>query len=206
MAQGGADVRYWYEKLGYCVAAVSEGLLNENGQEFGSTGKAELDAFGHARKGDVLGVLADAIKAELGLTARLDKPGYLQRSFGDLMSPEDREKLSRRSAAFARRWRANRTRWKRCCEARSRLVIETVKRADEVSNVERKLPMRSLTLKAWRDRWLYQLRSPADRRAAHTLCPPANTSRKARRALTPNGDWSEARGLRSSPFVCIAGR
>ena len=142
VAQVVADVHYWYEKLGYCVAAVSEGLLNENREEFGSTGKVELDAFGHARKGDVLGVLADAIKAELGLTARLDKPGYLQRSFGELMSPVDREEAYRAGRAAVRAALAGESD-KMVTLLRQpgpTYAIETgLAPLDEVANVERKL-------------------------------------------------------------------
>lgn len=143
VAQVIADVRHWYEKLGYCVVAVSEGLLDENGQEFGSTGQVERDAFGHARKGDVLGVLADAIKAELGLTARLDKPGYLQRSFGELMSPVDREEAYRVGRAAVRAALAGESD-KMVTLLRQpgpTYAIETgLAPLDEVANVERKLP------------------------------------------------------------------
>jgi len=87
-----ADVRYWYEKLGHCVVAVSEGMRNEQGEEIGSgAGEVELDAFGHARKGGVVETLEEVIKAELGLRVREDKPGYLQRSCASLASSVDRE-------------------------------------------------------------------------------------------------------------------
>jgi ATP-dependent phosphofructokinase / diphosphate-dependent phosphofructokinase len=86
------DVGYWYRKIGYCVVAVSEGLKDDKGAEFGSArGKAEVDAFGHARKGGVLEILEEALKESLGIRARCDKPGYLQRSFGALMSSVDRD-------------------------------------------------------------------------------------------------------------------
>ncbi|MCD6519662.1 MAG: 6-phosphofructokinase, partial [Anaerolineae bacterium] len=51
----------------------------------------EVDAFGHKQKGGVVDFLAAAIKEKLGIRARFDKPGYLQRSFAELMSPVDRE-------------------------------------------------------------------------------------------------------------------
>ena len=87
-----ADVRYWYEKLGYCVLAVSEGMRNERGEDIGTGfGKVELDAFGHARKGGVVETLEEAIRSGLGLRVRHDKPGYLQRSCASLASPVDRE-------------------------------------------------------------------------------------------------------------------
>jgi 6-phosphofructokinase 1 len=86
------DVHYWYNKLGHCVIAVSEGLKDDRGEEFGKgRGRAEVDAFGHAAKGGVLEYLEEVLKKSLNLRARLDKPGYLQRSYGELMSPVDRE-------------------------------------------------------------------------------------------------------------------
>jgi len=86
------DVRRCYESYGYCVVAVSEGMKNEKGEEFGSgVGPVEVDAFGHKQKGGVVDFLAAAIKEKLGIRARFDKPGYLQRSFAELMSPVDRE-------------------------------------------------------------------------------------------------------------------
>ena len=86
------DVRACYERYGYCVAAVSEGLRDERGEEFPTAnGSAEVDAFGHKRAGGVGEILAGAIKESLGMTARYDRPGYLHRSFAELMSPVDRE-------------------------------------------------------------------------------------------------------------------
>lgn len=87
------DVRHWYRRLGYCVVAVSEGVKNEKGEEFtlSSGGRVEVDAFGHVRKGGVIEFLSEVLKESLGISIRSDKPGYLQRSFGELMSPVDRE-------------------------------------------------------------------------------------------------------------------
>ncbi len=92
LAQIVADVRRCYEQYGYCVAAVSEGLRDEHGKELTSNaGPVEVDAFGHARKGPVVDTIAAAIKEAIGITVRIDKPSYLQRSFGELMSSVDRE-------------------------------------------------------------------------------------------------------------------
>jgi len=87
-----ADVRYWYEKIGYCVIAASEGMRNEKGEDIGAgLGQGELDAFGHTRKGGVVETLEQVIKAEFGFSARIDKPNYLQRSCASLASSVDRE-------------------------------------------------------------------------------------------------------------------
>ncbi len=86
------DVRAVYERHGYCVAAVSEGVKDPSGKELADmAGPVEVDAFGHKALGDVVDTIAVAIREKLGLRARLDKPGYLQRSFAELASPVDRE-------------------------------------------------------------------------------------------------------------------
>ncbi len=85
------DVRYWLGKIGYCVLAVSEGLKDDKGEDMGASQSKEVDAFGHPRKGGVAEYLEALIKEKLKVTPRLDKPGYLQRSCGELMSSVDRE-------------------------------------------------------------------------------------------------------------------
>ena len=61
------DVQAVYDQYGYCVAAVSEGLLNTDGVSYGETGA--VDAFGHAAKGGVVEAIA-AIIAEDSAAAR----------------------------------------------------------------------------------------------------------------------------------------
>jgi ATP-dependent phosphofructokinase / diphosphate-dependent phosphofructokinase len=140
-----ADVGYWYRKLGYCVVAVSEGLKDDKGAELGSArGKAEVDAFGHARKGGVLEVLEEALKESLGIRARCDKPGYLQRSFGALMSSVDRDE------AYA----VGRAAVRAAVAAHTDKMVTLVRRPgveytcdtglaplSQIANVERKLPV-----------------------------------------------------------------
>ncbi|MGM0401954.1 MAG: 6-phosphofructokinase [Chloroflexota bacterium] len=86
------DVEETYEKYGTCVIAVSEGFRDDEGREFGTLGDSfETDAFGHKRKGGVASTLTSALQQHLDMLPRFDKPGYLQRSFGELASPVDRE-------------------------------------------------------------------------------------------------------------------
>ncbi|MBC7235914.1 MAG: 6-phosphofructokinase [Chloroflexi bacterium] len=86
------DVRTAYERHGYCVAAVSEGVKDPSGRELGETAApGDVDAFGHKALGGAVDVIAEAIRAKIGIRARMDKPGYLQRSFAELMSSVDRE-------------------------------------------------------------------------------------------------------------------
>jgi len=87
-----ADVKACLDRHGYCVAALSEGLVDENGDPLGAAGREEVkDAFGHVRKGGVVETIEAAIQSDLKMTARYDKPNYLQRSMAELMSPVDRE-------------------------------------------------------------------------------------------------------------------
>jgi len=86
------DVKEWYDRLGYCVVAVSEGLKDPDGQPLAlRSDTGEVDAFGHARLGGVVDLLEQAVTEAYGLSARYDKPGYLQRSFAILQSSVDRE-------------------------------------------------------------------------------------------------------------------
>jgi 6-phosphofructokinase 1 len=97
-----ADVKRCMDAYGYCVAAISEGAKDSTGKEFGKNGPVEKDAFGHERKGGGIDYLAALIKEELGITVRLDKPGYLQRSFGETMSSVDREEAYQAGRAAVR--------------------------------------------------------------------------------------------------------
>ena len=92
LEQIAADVKACYEKYGFCVAAISEGLTDESGMRIRSShGPIEVDAFGHEEQGGVVLTIVDEIKYRLGIRPRYDKPGYLHRSFAELMSPVDRE-------------------------------------------------------------------------------------------------------------------
>ena len=86
------DVATRCDDYGYCIVALSEGVSREDGEPLAqSEGPVEVDAFGHARKEGVVEYVAAAIKDATGITARFDKPAYLQRSFAELQSPVDRE-------------------------------------------------------------------------------------------------------------------
>ena len=87
-----SDVKACYDEHGFCVVAVSEGLVDESDEPLGSAGQPVIkDAFGHVRKGAVVETIAEQIRGELGLIARFDKPNYLQRSFAETMSSVDRD-------------------------------------------------------------------------------------------------------------------
>jgi len=86
------DVEEAYRRYGYVVIALSEGVVNEKGEPFGGEfAPKEVDAFGHVLKGGASDAAASLIKAELGLSTRIDKPNYLYRSFSLAVSEVDRE-------------------------------------------------------------------------------------------------------------------
>ena len=86
------DVEDAYRRYGYVVIALSEGVVNEKGEPFGGEfAPKEVDAFGHVLKGGASDAAASIIKAELGLSTRIDKPNYLYRSFSLAVSEVDRE-------------------------------------------------------------------------------------------------------------------
>ena len=74
-------VRECLKRLGRCVMAVCEGVKNEKGEYLaeigGSFGK---DTFGHQQLGGVGEYLANFIEHEIGVKARRNKPGPLQRN------------------------------------------------------------------------------------------------------------------------------
>ena len=85
------DVREVYDRLGWVVAAVSEGIRNQKGESWGGRRKeTTADAFGHGLPGDVAATLASLVTSELGLRARSEKPGLLARASGLMVSSTDR--------------------------------------------------------------------------------------------------------------------
>jgi 6-phosphofructokinase 1 len=84
------EVQRVYDRLGHAVVALCETLRDEDGnviEESGST--ADIDAFGHPQRGGVAETLCSLIKKRLGLKARFDKAGTIQRAFMAAASPVD---------------------------------------------------------------------------------------------------------------------
>ncbi len=85
-----ADVRETHRRLGYCVAVVAETVRDAAGRPLGLVDRtAALDAFGHPVIAGTAATLCAAIGAELGLKARFDKPGTMQRMSTALVSETD---------------------------------------------------------------------------------------------------------------------
>lgn len=87
-----ADVERVYRRLGHAVIAVCEGLRDERGEYVSASGRAvDVDRFGHKQLGGVAGVLCALVTEGLGLKARWDKPGTIQRVSMVAASPIDLE-------------------------------------------------------------------------------------------------------------------
>jgi len=86
------DVQKVVDRLGHCVIAVCEGAKGMKGKALAeSTSALDVDAFGHPQRGGAADCLCHAISGELGLKARFDKPGTIQRVAGLQASVVDRE-------------------------------------------------------------------------------------------------------------------
>ena len=86
------DVKEVYDRLGWVVVVVSEGLCDASGQSLGAAaGDVAVDGFGHKLPGDVAPALARLVTRELGLRARSEKPGLLARASSHHASEVDRE-------------------------------------------------------------------------------------------------------------------
>lgn len=74
------DVKRVYDQLGYVVITVCEGLKDKEGRILvESRVQVDIDTFGHAQRGGVADFLCNLIKDKLGIKARFDKPGTIQR-------------------------------------------------------------------------------------------------------------------------------
>lgn len=86
------DVRACYDEWGYVVAVVTETVRDESGESVARTDPVfSQDAFGHRYLTGAASYLADLVARELGLRARFDKPGTIQRMSMALASEVDLE-------------------------------------------------------------------------------------------------------------------
>jgi 6-phosphofructokinase len=98
------DVQNAYDRLGWVVVAVSEGVTDEDGTSWGASRNATLkDGFGHPMVGDVAATLANLVTSEIGLRARSEKPGLLGRSSVIMASATDRREAEE-VGAFGASW------------------------------------------------------------------------------------------------------
>ncbi len=86
-----ADVRAVYERLGWCVAVLCENQPDLDGQVLGAVGGPRwVDPFGHPYFDSPAQFLSRRIQQDLGVRARFDKPGTIQRMATAYVSEVDR--------------------------------------------------------------------------------------------------------------------
>ncbi len=84
------DVQRVYERRGHAVVAVCEGQKDESGNVLAESKlPVDVDAFGQAQRGGVADLLCRLVRSRLGLKARFDKAGTIQRVFMATASPTD---------------------------------------------------------------------------------------------------------------------
>jgi 6-phosphofructokinase 1 len=84
------EVEGVYREYGYVVAVVAETLRDERGRPFADpTLSGERDAFGHPLLRGTADTMCRLVQDHLGLRARFDKPGSLQRMSMLCVSPVD---------------------------------------------------------------------------------------------------------------------
>lgn len=92
-----------YRRLGYAVAVVAETVRDPAGQPIGGVHQVrEADAFGHPAIVGTASALAALLSRALGIKARYDKPGTLQRMAMALASPVDLEEAYAAGATAVR--------------------------------------------------------------------------------------------------------
>lgn len=97
------DVLRVYREVGHVVAVVTETVRDEAGQPFADPQLSmETDAFGHPLLRGTAGTMCRLIQSELGLRARYDKPGSLQRMSMMFVSSVDLEEAAEVGAAAVR--------------------------------------------------------------------------------------------------------
>ncbi len=84
-------VREVYQAVGYVVVVVAETIRDEQGQPLGAIGAQGTDAFNHPLLSGTAQHLVELVRRELGLRARFDKPGDLQRMSSVAISSADRD-------------------------------------------------------------------------------------------------------------------
>src|SRR5947209_7237444 len=85
-----ADVERIYQQVGWVVAVVAETLRDERGEPFADPSlSGESDAFGHRLLRGTADTMCRLVQQHLGLRARFDKPGSLQRMSMLCASPID---------------------------------------------------------------------------------------------------------------------
>jgi 6-phosphofructokinase 1 len=130
------DVRAAYERYGWCVVVLCEN------QPIGQQGAPRwIDAFGHAYFDSPAQTLTQQITAELGVRARYDKPGTIQRNAIGYVSNVDRAEAELVGRAAVQLAACGTTGVMVTLERAANYVISTGQVALEVvANEQRRLP------------------------------------------------------------------
>jgi 6-phosphofructokinase 1 len=89
------DVQRAYDRRHYVVVAVCEGVKDQSGNVLAESRlPIDMDAFGQGQRGGAADVLCQLTKSRLGLKARFDKAGTIQRVFMATASPVDVEEAA----------------------------------------------------------------------------------------------------------------
>ncbi len=92
-----------FRRYGYAVAVVAETVRDARGRPIGGLHDVTAaDAFGHPVIQGTAATLAASVGQRLGVKARFDKPGTLQRVAGTLISPVDIEEAYSAGVAAVR--------------------------------------------------------------------------------------------------------
>jgi len=84
------DVQRVYERRRHAVVAVCEGMKDDSGNVLAESRlPIDVDAFGQAQRGGAADLLCQLVRGRLGLKARFDKAGTIQRVFMATASPVD---------------------------------------------------------------------------------------------------------------------
>lgn len=98
------DVQHVYALHGYCVVVIGENVKDRSGKPLGANGEPYfVDSFGHKYYTGPANYLTNLVMRELGLTARFDKPGTLQRMSMTCISEVDLEEAYMVGQAAAQR-------------------------------------------------------------------------------------------------------
>jgi len=85
------DVQRVHKEIGYVVVVLSETIRDAAGRRIGSEAPFFIDSFGHGYYESPAAHLCRVVARELGLRARYDKPGTIQRMSMALASSVDLE-------------------------------------------------------------------------------------------------------------------
>jgi 6-phosphofructokinase 1 len=84
------DIKHCHERFGYAIAVVTETVRDQSGESIARTDPVfSQDPFGHRYLTGAASYLADLVARDLGLRARFDKPGTIQRMSMAMVSEVD---------------------------------------------------------------------------------------------------------------------